>query len=145
MPSLPTVLSFVSIVLALVGSALAAQSHDGALVLDRYHPCTGTNSSMLQAALPKVIAMAKLARASTDTALFRTWFGACDRDLVNSVYDQIIEYYPTNENFQCMDPSDQMCQGQWGVSALSAPGHCCRCGSRARRGGGVAASADRDR
>ena len=121
-PSAAAFLSAFSALGALVAPALAAFTHDGTLVLDTYHPCTGNNASMLQAALPKVIQMAQLARTSTDESLFRKWFGACDRGLINSVYDQIIDYYPTNENFQCMDPSDAMCRGQWGVRPVRRRG-----------------------
>ena len=75
------------------------------------HPCPSSIMSVVHAAKPVSLQMAKLARANTgNVRMFRTWFGNCPVSLVNSVYDQIIRTPPIDANFQCAVAGDPTCK-----------------------------------
>ena len=109
----------------LLGSLAAAPtsayfSHDGAVTDSTAPTCSGKEGEMVAAAMPIVVALARLAMANTDDALHRLWWGACTRDKVNGVYQQIVDYYPLNANFKCMDTLTGPCEGG-GASAVTCP------------------------
>ena len=66
--------------LGLLRLAAAYFSHDG--TGQNANPCTGQAAEMVAASMPLVVDLAKQAMQNNDEAIYRTWFGSCDRSVV---------------------------------------------------------------